>query len=440
MALPLPPIVAELLAWTANPDQSPEARRTRIPQLLAPWLPWLATVPVIKIAGTNGKGSVSAMLSAVLHHDGRRPGLFTSPHLLRVHERFRIAECEVDTERLELHAAHVLTHAGALVAAGGDVLRPSFFEALLAIALDLFRDSGCDVVVCEAGVGGRRDATAVLPGTLGAITSIGHDHENVLGTGLAAIAADKAGIVAAGAELVLGPGIDHGLRAVIAAHAPGVTLIHAAGNAVRVATDGGDASDVVLTLDDDSLQVRLPLAGRFQRDNAATVVALVRVLAARGVLRDLRALRGLAHAWWPGRYDWRAGEPPLLLDAAHNPEGLHALADALDAQVPHAQRLLLFGISCNKDARACAAVLPRLAPRVLLLDGFNRAHDVGTLRDCVPDSVEVVAISDTPETLLERALHEAKSRQATLVVCGSIFLLGEVIAALQRRDHLPVSA
>lgn len=433
MSAPLPPTVAALLDWAQATDRGREAKRARVPLLLAPWLPWLRGVPVVKLAGTNGKGSVCALLSAVLRRDGRRPALFTSPHLVRVNERFRVDEVEVDTPRLEAHAARIFEHARAVVVRHGEAARPTFFEALLAIGLDLFRDAGCDVLVCEAGVGGAHDATSLLPGALGAVTSVGYDHQETLGATLEEIAADKAGIVAPGARLVVGPGIPPELRAVIAGHAPGVEVVQACRDDARRVAGAEGVTEVEFATGGGPLRARLPLAGPHQLDNAATVAALARQLLADGVLRDARALLGVEDARWPGRFERRIGPPPLVLDAAHNPDGLAALARALDESVPFERRLLVFGLSSGKDAAACAALLPRLAPRALLAAGFHRARPLDELRALVPAAVEIVDARATVDEIVGRGLREAAARGATLVVCGSIFLLGDVTAALDRR-------
>ncbi len=429
MSLPGPPAVDELLAWAQAPARDPKTKRARVPLLLSPWLPWLDCLPVIKVAGTNGKGSVSAMLSAVLRRAGHRPGLFTSPHLARVHERFRVDEREPDSETLERHAARVLHHARALVARHGEALRPSFFEALLALALDLFREAGADALVIEAGVGGAHDATSLLPGTLGAITSIGLDHQDVLGAGLEAIAADKAGIVGPGAHLVLGPRIPPALRAHIAAHAPGVTLSTARADELRASFRGARPTRVELDRDDGPLALDLPLLGAHQIDNLATVVALARQLVARGVLSDLRALAGVAEARWPGRLEVRPGTPRVVLDAAHNPEGLAALADALDDLAPRAERLLAFGLASGKDTAACLAFVPRLAPAVLLVDGFYRARAAVELRAALPAQVACLGFA-TPAELARRLDRGEITPTTTVVVAGSIFLIGALRAAL----------
>ena len=461
------PVVSELLEWAQASDRSRAARRARVTQLLEPYLPWLRHLPVVKIAGTNGKGSVCAMLSAALRRDGRRPALFTSPHLVRVTERFRVDDREVDADTLDAHAARVLAFARELVRRRGEAWRPSFFEALLGTALDLFRDAGVDVLVCEAGVGGAHDATSLLPGDLGAVTTLSLDHQDVLGDTLEAIAADKAGIVGPGAHLVLGPRIPPELLALVAAHAPGVTLSRARTDSLRAVLHGAAPTSVEVDLEGDgrgpaalqrshrrpstgaqgrtvdtsdaphtggTLRLSLPLLGPHQIDNFATVLELARQLVARGVLRDLRSLAGIEATLWPGRLELRAGPPRVLLDAAHNVEGLQALARALDHLAPHAARLLAFGMSSGKDATACAALVPHIAPAVVLVEGFHRARPVSELRALLPAGSSCRGAFATPRALVDFVTQDAGAglHGATLVAAGSIFMVGDVERGLDR--------
>lgn len=431
------PAVSELFTWAQTRDLGRDAKRRRVPRLIAPYLPWLTGLPVVKVAGTNGKGSVCAMLSALLRRDGRRPALFTSPHLTRVTERFRVDEREVAAAKLERHAARVLDHARELVRREGDALRPTFFEALLCAGLDLFRDAQADVLVCEAGVGGASDATSLLPGAWGALTTIGLDHQDVLGDTLEAIARDKAGIVGPGAQLVLGPAISPALRDVVAAHAPGVTVLQACSDHLAV-MQGSDAKNyVTIQAGGETLNFRVPFLGAHQVDNCAVVVELAQRLAMRGVLRDVRSLAGIEDAHWPGRLELREGTPRVLLDVAHNVEGLQALARALDQLVPYPERVLAFGLSAGKDADGCTALVPSLAPAVYLVEGFHRARATADLGPRLPPGTACLGCFDTPRALVDFARRHARDalRDVTLIAAGSIFMVGDLARALDDAGH-----
>ncbi len=427
MSAPLPPAVQDLLDWARVEDRSPTAKCRRVPALLARSASWWARTPSVKVAGTNGKGSTCALLAAGLRHAGRRVGLFTSPHLVHVTERVRVDEHDVSAELLDRHVAAALSHARALVRAQGDALRPSFFEVLLAAALELFAEQGVDAAVIEAGVGGRHDATSLLPSALGAITSVGYDHQDVLGPTLVDIARDKAGIVGPGARLVLGPEVADDLAHVVAQSAPGVQIERAGLEGLHVShTDlRGSLVTCAASPDGAALEVHVPLAGRHQLANFATARALLRRLAESTGIDARTALRGCAEARWPGRLDLRPGPPSVLFDAAHNPHGLAALAEALDTLVPFDQRQLVFGLSSGKDVGACLAWLPRLAPRVHLVQGFHRAWDTRVLRAHWPAGVRLAGEHASPGACWATLIREPGG--LITIVAGSIFLLGELL-------------
>jgi dihydrofolate synthase/folylpolyglutamate synthase len=428
MSAALPPAVQELLAWAAVEDRSPAAKRQRVPALLAESAEWWARTPSVKVAGTNGKGSTCALLAAGLQRAGRRVGLFTSPHLVHVTERVRVGARDVPTAQLEQHVARAHERARALVRSHGDALRASFFEVLLAAALTLFAEEQVDVAVIEAGIGGRHDATSLLPSQLGALTSVGYDHQDVLGPTLADIARDKAGIVGPGAHLVLGPEIGDDIAEVVAQAAPGVTLERAqlAGLTLRHEDLHGSLVACAPEPGAPPIEVHLPLAGRHQLANCATAQALLRRLAALTRLDVARALPGFAEARWPGRLDLRPGPPRLLFDAAHNAHGLAALTRALADLVPFERRQIAFGLSSGKDLRACLALLPGLAPRVHFVQGFHRARDTRELRAHLPAGIECVGEHASPAALW--SLLQAGVDADTTLVTGSIFLLGELLA------------
>src|SRR5687768_11472193 len=255
----------------------------------------------VHIAGTNGKGSVTAMLDTALHFAGHRSARYTSPHLERLEERFVVRGSMVETEALATAVETVRRTVGELQAATAS-FEPTFFECATAAAFVLFRDAGVDIAVVETGLGGRLDATNVVTPIATAITSIDFDHQALLGSTLAAIAAEKAAIIKPGIPVIVGP-LPQEARAVVtdAAAERGAPLVE------RRYLDG----------------VRPRLAGRHQRDNAAVVTALGDVLSARGVALEERHLRrAIEEVDWPARLERiDSGGHEILLDAAHNPAG-----------------------------------------------------------------------------------------------------------------------
>ncbi len=311
-----PPTLSELLSLTAEKREGRAAMRERLPVLLKPYLKLLAGRTVVKVTGTNGKGSLCAMLEACMRFEGLRAGLFTSPHLSRVTERFRVAGAEVSQDALERHAAEALGTVRRVVESHGVSYTPSFFECLIIIAIGLFAEARVDAAIFEAGVGGYNDATSLLPGEFAVITSIGLDHKERLGDLLVAVAADKAGIAPAGSHLILGPDIAPAPRAVIEADAAarGVTVTQATYAGLQAASSGLRRPTLVeLSAGGRTYRYNLPLLGRHQVGNFATLVELVGVMARRGVVSTPDCLKGVEGTRWAGRLEVRDGAPAMSL-------------------------------------------------------------------------------------------------------------------------------
>jgi dihydrofolate synthase / folylpolyglutamate synthase len=365
----------------------------------------------VHVAGTNGKGSVTVMLETALRAAGLRSARYTSPHLVRLEERFVVDGREVDTAALRhalgdvQRAVECLQHSGTLSAL------PTFFECATAAAFVIFRDAGVGVAVLEVGLGGRLDATNVVRPVVTAITSIDFDHQAQLGDSLACIAREKAGIVKPEVPLVCGPLPAEARTAIeevcAARHAP---VVHVT-EALLAARGFGN--------------VPLALAGRHQRDNAAVAVTVLDELNRRGIrVGDEAIRRGLADASWPARLErrmYRGRE--VLLDAAHNPAGARALASYLQ-EIGWTAVTLLFGAMRDKDvagmlrplAPVCARVVCTTAPSPRAATAAELATSA---RQVLDRDVPVEAIAD-PEAALDRAAAGG----TRVVAAGSIFLIG----------------
>jgi dihydrofolate synthase/folylpolyglutamate synthase len=388
----------------------------------------------LHIAGTNGKGSVTAMVHAALIAAGLRAARYTSPHLTSLAERFVIGDRPVSDATLETTGNDVLALIDRLCAAGTLSVVPTFFEATTAIGFELFRRAGVEVAVIEVGLGGRFDATNVIQPIAGAITTIAFDHQQHLGTTLAEIAFEKAGIIKPGMTVVAGSLPDPALKVVREASADrGATLVEASSASMHVEMVDGRARMTVRTANDTYGPLLLALRGEHQTTNALVAIRLLEAAADRGLAIDTRAIvRGLETAEWPARLELLTmpGQRRVLIDAAHNGEGAAALARYLRAW--HREKpLLVVGVMRDKDADdilepllpCVSEVIATAAPTPRALPADELARRIGP---------RAIAVND-PSEAVERALQLSES----VCVAGSIFLAGALRDGLKQRAILP---
>ncbi len=282
--------------------------------------------PSIHIAGTNGKGSTAAMTEAALIKAGFRTGLYTSPHLVRFNERIRISGRPV-SDRVVAGAASAVREA--LRSLKGEEARPSFFEFTTAMAFLLFRDKKVDIAVIETGMGGRWDATNTAAPLVTIITNIEKEHTQYLGTTLAEIASEKAGIIKPGVPAVTAEEKPAALKAIKAAARKARSPLYILGRDFSTA-DGGGGRLSYTGMGRSLPGLRLGLRGPFQRRNAACALAALEIFASAGFAIPDRAIRaGFGKTDWPGRVEVLSRRPLVLLDSAHNPSGAASLAGAL---------------------------------------------------------------------------------------------------------------
>ena len=395
-----------------------------------------AAYPSIIVAGTNGKGSVAAMLDSALLAAGYRAGRYTSPHLTSITERFTAGGAEIGEAALREEADGVLGQADALVRGGELRHPPTFFEAATAIALSWFRREAIDVAVVEVGLGGRLDATNVLTPAAGVITSIGLDHREHLGDTLEAVAAEKAGIVKPGMVVVTTETAPPAVAVIDdACRRRGARLVRAAEDtSIAVGREGPRPRIEVTTPRHRYPAFPLGLAGPHQLSNAAGAIRLLEELAGAGLPVGPDAIvHGLAEVAWPGRLDLVRvpGRGAVLLDAAHNPPAAAALArhlrDAFPDRLP-----IVCAVMRDKDADG---IIDRLAPCasriVCTAPGNPRATPARDLADRVRARSPGLAV--TTEDDPRRALEVAWRAAGTVCATGSIFLVGELLADLRRR-------
>jgi dihydrofolate synthase/folylpolyglutamate synthase len=390
----------------------------------------------IHVAGTNGKGSVTAMVDAALRAAGVRTGRYTSPHLLDLSERFVIDGTPVSQVELRDAVATVRDAVGRLRAGAVLDVHPTFFEVTTAVAFELFRRRAVDVAVCEVGLGGRLDATNVLSPMACAITSIGFDHQQYLGRTLAEIAAEKAGIIKPATRVVLGP-VAVEASEVISRRAQELSapLLRALddvslGNITEL-SDGRQQFSL-RTPAHDYRTLTLPLAGRHQIQNAIVAVRLLEQVTAAGLpIAPGAIVDGLADVRWEGRLQRiRVDERrEVLLDAAHNEQGAAALADYLASHPPASP--LVFAVMRDKDIEPILRTLAPCVSSIVLTRASNPRSadpsDVAALLERVAPHLRV-RVAGSPLLALTQAWEESPF----VLVSGSIFLLADVMRGLGR--------
>jgi dihydrofolate synthase/folylpolyglutamate synthase len=374
----------------------------------------------IHVVGTNGKGSTSAFLASILTASGARTALFTSPHLVSFSERFRIDGCDISLQRLEPLLAAVLAAAPE---------EATFFEIVTGLAALYFSEEQVDIAVMEAGMGGRSDATAALPGIMSLITPISLDHCDYLGATLEQISAEKSGIAEAETPVIIGRQSLEVQQAILdCLHRQRSRLVLADRDfSARWNSDG--------TLDYqgiDAALVRLSsgIPGRYQADNAALALAAAETLAPLGIHVPEIALRsGVSAARWPGRMELIPGSPPLLLDGAHNRAGSLALAESL-ADYRYRKLFLVVGIMADKGVNDIISALAPLASTCYCVSpAIDRAMDDVKLAAIITGLGTPARSCGSVASGIQSAQREAEAGDLILV-CGSLFTVGEAKAWL----------
>jgi len=382
----------------------------------------------IHVAGTNGKGSVCAMLESALRADGLRTGLFTSPHLAQPTERIRIAGLPVDAEQFANAFNQVHRVAEELLAAGAIDLHPTYFETVTAMALLIFDRRRVDRVVLEVGLGGRLDATNIVTPELAVITPIDFDHEAYLGRSLEAIAGEKAGILKPNVPAVLAEQRPEAAR-VLEDRAAALAVPVALAANWRTSNLEMDARGSRFTLsnravsDGAALDIRCNLGGEHQVGNAATAaLALLRLGVSRGAIE-----RGIAAALWPGRLEHVSEQPDIILDGAHNPAGARALGAYIDRFYSERHVRLIFGAMRDKAIGEIAGILfPRAQQVIVTAPRQARAFSPEAMRE-LSDHPGLTTAPD-----IKAALEQVRgaSPADVVFVTGSLFLVAEARAIL----------
>lgn len=391
------------------------------------------TVPLVHIAGTKGKGSTAAMVAACMTESGRKVGLYTSPHLHELEERFRIDGLPCRREEVIAAVDRLRPVTQRMIADGGG--SPSFFELTTAVALWHFDTQACDAIVLEVGLGGRLDSTNVVHPSITAITSIGLDHQHVLGDTRAKIAAEKAGIIKPGIPVISGVFDDEAgpvIRDIAASR--GAPIIERQTDFDSMCTpDEAWGSRVSFvgkpSLVGSPLQVHLSLEGRHQADNAALAIAILRQSPGGIEVGNVDIIAAMDKLQFAGRVErfTLARDVTAIVDAAHNADSIAALCQCVAARSAGRDVAVVFGTSIDKTVPPMLERLATVADRIWL------TRFRGNPRFCAPESLvgllpaglaERYQVDDDPIQACQAALASI-GPGGMLVVCGSFFLAAE---------------
>ena len=385
-------------------------------------------IKTINVAGTNGKGSTVAMLASVLSTAGYKTGRYVSPFVLEFRERMMINGKMIGRKRLAKIMSTVREHADAL-REQGTVLNA--FEVTTAAALLWFAEEECDVVVLEAGIGGRLDATNAVPEPiLQIITAVGLDHTAQLGSTVAEITAEKCGIMRPGCTLLTCPNQNAEAKAVMinkCAELEATFVMGSAGKG-KIVAQSAEGTDLLVG----KTELAIPFGGEHQINNALTVVSAVDILREKGFsISDEQLIEGIAAAKFPARFEVCSKDPLVILDGAHNPQAAAALASGIKKFLPE-KRTLLCGMMADKD---CAGVMSTLAPlfeRVITVPVQSpRAISPAELAALAAPYCKSVFTAENAAQALDAALAALNPGEA-LVVAGSLYLASELLPQLMR--------
>jgi dihydrofolate synthase/folylpolyglutamate synthase len=409
--------VEELLVWLGNPHLGSGS---------------------VHIAGTNGKGSTAAMIASTLTTAGYRTGLYSSPHLNTIRERFRVDGALITEEEFASVVRRLKPKIERMNQAAnyGEL---TTFELLTALAFIYFKMKKVDLQVLEVGMGGKYDATNVVLPEVSIITSISLDHMEVLGNSLSQIAKEKAGIIKNGGTVVISPQCNEVVSVIKMVCREKNAKLIIVGIDTTWQDSGFDGDKQLLTVKGrlDSYDLAIMLAGKYQLENTATAVAALEVLSEKGygISRE-NIVEGLGRVCWAGRLQILSRRPYLVVDGAHNPDAARRLKESLKECFTFERGTLIIGVSTDKDVAGVVAELSNAFDRVIVT------------RSCHPRAMDPIQLknefskhgvnSEVTDTVLE-ALSLASSKSGTedlICVAGSLFVVAEVIEQVLKTDIL----
>jgi dihydrofolate synthase/folylpolyglutamate synthase len=399
---------------------------TRMVELMARLGQPQLAYPTIHVAGTKGKGSVSAMIASALGLGGYLTGLYTSPHLTQFTERIQIDGEEITPEEVVEITGELRQHVP-------HVPGLTTFELVTALGFMAFARRDVDCAVIEVGLGGRLDATNVVQPLVTVITSISYDHTHLLGESLEEIAREKAGIIKAGVPLVLSPQPSEARRAILARAKEVGSAVIEVGKDWRVSGVEQDLEGQSLVITrvadpEEAIPLRIPLLGQHQLENAAAAYAALDLVSEYGLPVGSDAVQeGFGEVDWPGRFQILAHNPDVVVDAAHNRESSRRLAETVEAVFPGRPVTLIMGASADKDLEGMLLELAPVADRIIFTQAFHpRAEDPEALQQLAKGLGFEGECAGTVSEALVTAMADA-TPDSVILATGSLFVIGEIL-------------
>lgn len=389
----------------------------------------------IHVAGTNGKGSVCALLNSILTQAGYTTGVFTSPHILSFRERIAVGDEMISEEAVCRHLTRLLPSIQKM-SKHPSLTHPTFFEIVTALAVDYFAAQKVDIAIVETGMGGRLDATSAIPSAIQVITSIGLEHTEHLGSTIADIAAEKAGIIKEDCAVIVGEENEAALRVIRLKAAEKKATLRLLGRDIRFRNRRLSLPFQEFDIASSRRQyprVVLPLLGQHQAANACLAAAVCEELERRefDILRE-NIYEGIRNVRCPGRFEMVSGQPTVILDAACNPPACRALVKTISEVLPDSPLTLVIGILRDKDYRQMCEILLPIADNVILTEPRSeRALPVKPLREIatfIAPEKKMQSFEKAEEAM--EHIMEVPSEDSFVCVTGSNYLLGPARKAL----------
>ncbi|MEA3454602.1 MAG: folylpolyglutamate synthase/dihydrofolate synthase family protein [Candidatus Caldatribacteriota bacterium] len=385
---------------------------------------------IIHVAGTNGKGSTSSLISSILQSDGYKVGLYTSPHLVDFTERIKINSKQINRKKVCELLERIKPYIEK-VANTPSYGHPTFFEVVTSLAFLYFYEEQVDFLVLEVGLGGRLDATNVCEPLVSVITHVDYDHMDKLGNSLKEIAREKGGIIKTGGIVISSKQYNEAYKEIKKITDEKNSLIYSVGREIIYKIVKSDIKGVIFDLKgiyNEYKNLHTPLLGRHQADNSATAITAIEALKIKGVNISEKAIRdGLEKVKWTGRLEIIQNDPTLVLDGAHNPSGVKVVRDALEEIFSYRRLILVLAIFADKDYKKMIQILVPNADLIITTKAKNpRATPPRIIAKEAAqyiDETKIIVTENIPQAI-NFALSNSKEDDL-ICITGSLYTVGE---------------